>query len=261
MKFWQIDSFTNKQFQGNPASIFVCKKEPSELEMQNIAMEMNQAETAFVTIGAEISIRFFTPKLEVDLCGHATLGAAHILWKYGFIQSESITFQSKSGPLIATKSLEGYTLDFPTEDAKNEPALISRVSDTLGLEVEYVGSIGTYYIATLPRDQLIYDFTPDFHNLSKVAKGGLILTAKDSSKKYDYICRCFFPNEGIPEDSVTGFAQGYLAPYWSEIFKKNKLKAYQASKRGGELFLEMKGKRVLISGNVVTVFEGKMLNI
>lgn len=259
MKFWQVDAFTENPFSGNPAAVVVLKEDISDELKQKIAMEMNLSESAFVVISKnETEIRWFTPNAEVNLCGHATLAAAHVLWSEGLLQNENITFKSKSGPLGVSKNDSGYTLDFPKQPPIEKIEYTDLVSAILGVRPTYIGSNEEDCVAVIDDADLLKNITPDFEKIKQLPERGFLLTAKDSSGEYDYLYRGFFPKLDIPEDPVTGSANTLLAPYWSEKLDKTSLNAYQASARGGELSLEVIDKRVLISGNAVTVITGEI---
>jgi len=257
MKIWQVDSFTTKIFGGNPAGVMILQKDIADDLKQKIAMEMNLSETAFVCLGGETpKIQWFTPNSEVNLCGHATLAAGHILWSEGFIQTDKINFTSRSGVLRVHKQAEGYTLDFPTQPAVDKPDYTNLATEILGITPTYIGSNEEDFMAVVDDDQFLKSYQPNFDKMMQLPeRRGFLLTAKDKSGEYDFIYRGFFPKLDVPEDPVTGSANTMLVPYWSKQLGKNKLRAYQSSKRGGELLLEMIGDRVMITGNAVTVFE------
>jgi PhzF family phenazine biosynthesis protein len=258
MKFWQVDAFTSELFSGNPAAVFICRKEPSDAFMVKIAREMNLSETAFVIRGDEWKIRWFTPNLEVNLCGHATLSAAHILWQENRIDSDKIVFQSRSGPLSVLKGETGYTLDFPLQPPVEKKEYAEQLTELLGIAPEYIGSNGEDCMAVVLDDAIVHSFTPDYSKISAVPERGFLLTAVDRSGEFDYIYRGFFPKLDVPEDPVTGSANTCLAAYFAKKLGKHKLRARQISERGGNLTLEVRADRVLITGNAVTVFEGMM---
>lgn len=260
MKFWQVDSFTEELFRGNPAAVFVFEEEPSVSLMMNIAKEMNLSETAFVIMGQQMKIRWFTPGTEVDLCGHATLAAAHILWQEEIMADERISFQSRSGPLGVTRAEKGYTLDFPLQPPTNQPELEALVMEIVGVPPHYVGSNGEDCMAVVD-DEVVRSYVPNFEKMHALKERGFLLTAEDMSGEYDYIYRAFFPKLEVPEDPVTGSANTCLAAYWADRLSKQQLKAAQLSERGGHLGLDVQGDRVLITGEAVTVFEGVMANL
>lgn len=260
MKFWQVDAFTDKPFTGNPAAVFILKEDFSDELKQKIAREMNLSETAFVTWGTQTSeIRWFTPNAEVNLCGHATLAAAHILWTQGFFAGEQLSFQSKSGPLSVMKKADAYyTLDFPTQPAEAKPDYESLIQEIIGQKPIYVGSNGEDCMAVVDRSEFVRQVCPNLEKIKELPERGFLLTAQDSQGEFDYIYKAFFPKLDVPEDPVTGSANTALAPYWAHVLKKNKLRAYQASQRGGELLLEIIPQRVLITGQAITIFEGNL---
>lgn len=257
MKFWQVDAFTDKIFSGNPAAVFIFDQEPQFDLMMRIAREMNLSETAFVIMGSEMKIRWFTPSAEVNLCGHATLAAAHILWQESLILEEAVVFQSRSGPLTVTRAEKGYTLDFPLQAPVNKPEYKSQVTEILGQVPVYIGSNGEDCMAVVD-DSVVRGGSPDLDKIRALPERGFLLTARDTSGQFDYIYRGFFPKLDVPEDPVTGSANTCLAPYWAKRLNKTKLSARQLSERGGELALETSEARVLITGQAVTVFEGRM---
>ena len=257
MKFWQVDAFTTEIFQGNPAGVFIFEEEPSADLMQNIAMEMNLSETAFVIKNPDLTIRWFTPKAEVNLCGHATLSSAHILWENEIIQEQIIQFQSKSGHISVRRNNKGYTLDFPLQPPKEVLKDTRLINELVGFNTEYIGSNTEDCMVVVSDASFIYSFSPDFDKICSLDERGFLLTAQDPSGKFDYIYRGFFPKLNVPEDPVTGSANTCLAAYWAKKLNKNILKARQVSERGGSLDIEVSGNRVFISGKAVTVIEGE----
>lgn len=259
MKIWQVDSFSDKPFKGNPAAVMILEKDISDKLKQDIAMEMNLSETAFVVINnGKSEIRWFTPGAEVDLCGHATLAAAHILWTEGFISENEIRLDSKSGALTVSKNSIGYTLDFPLQPSIEKPENANQVSAILGMTPKYVGANQFICVAELEEAKQVRDATPDLEKVEKLQEFGLAITAKSDDTAYDYIYRTFFPKLSVPEDPVTGAANTALAPYWSKQLGKETLSAYQASARGGTLTLEVLNERVLISGKAKTILSGNL---
>lgn len=258
MNFWQVDAFTNEIFSGNPAAVFIFDQEPSVNLMIKIAREMNLSETAFVIREADLKIRWFTPNTEVNLCGHATLSAAHILWQEGFVDNNKIVFQSKSGLLTVTKNRNGCTLDFPLQPPSEKKEYLDQITLILRLAPDFIGSNGEDCMAVVSDDKIVRTFSPDYQKICELTERGFLLTAKDKSGEYDYIYRAFFPKLDVPEDPVTGSANTCLAAYWSKRLNKQKLKAYQLSERGGTLDVEILQDRVLITGEAVTVFKGVM---
>jgi PhzF family phenazine biosynthesis protein len=253
MKFWQVDAFTKEFFKGNPAAVFILENSLSPELMQQLAMEMNLSETVFVETATK-SIRWFTPKAEVDLCGHATLAAAHIMFSENFCFSNKIELNSRSGALSVTKLDKGYELDFPSQPSKENPQIFSELSDIMQQEILYCGTNCENHMAILKDAKSVRALMPDMAKIKALCPHGLLVAAADESGEYDYIYRTFFPSVGIDEDPVTGSANTCLAPYFANKLKKSHLRAFQASSRGGELLLNVCNERILISGSAVTIF-------
>lgn len=258
MKIYQVDAFTEKPFMGNPAAVCILKNYPTEKWMQDVAGEMNLAETAFlVPMNDGYSLRWFTPNSEVDLCGHATLASAHILWERGYIRpDQEAKFYTKSGLLTAIIHEDWVQLNFPAtlEEKIEGPAELTEALDIVPV---YIGKNVFDYLIEVESEEIVRTISPDFTKLMKVPMRGVIVTAK--SAEYDFISRFFAPEVGIFEDPVTGSAHCCLGPYWKKRLKKDKFIAYQASERGGVLKVQVLGERVLISGKAVTVLEGDLL--
>lgn len=263
LKFWQVDSFAQEPFKGNPAAVFVLDKELDDQLMQNIAVEMNLSETAFILLRDRRNplLRWFTPMFEIDLCGHATLASAHIYLSEICPGLKEVTFDTKFvGALRVEKKQSRYTMNFPSRpgekiDIQDIPA---SVLAGLGIDSKPIEAYKSRDLMLVYEDdQTIHDIKPDFSALAKY-DDFIIVTAKSSDKKYDFISRFFCADDGIAEDPVTGSAHCTLTPYWSQKIGKEKLLAYQASKRGGELDLEISGDRVLISGHALTIIDGNM---
>lgn len=256
MKLYQVDAFTSELFKGNPAGVCILDKNISEEIMQNIAMEMNLSETAFLLKKDEgYILRWFTPEEEVDLCGHATLASAHILWEEDYLDKDKeAIFYTKSGVLKAFKNDEYITLDFPLEKA-NEITPPEELVKAFNIPFLFVGKNRMDYLIEIQDEEILKKLKPDFELLEKVEARGIIITSRSSKTEFDFISRFFAPRVGIKEDPVTGSAHSCLGPYWSEKLKKNQLMAYQASKRGGELNLHLVGDRIYISGKAITFFK------
>jgi PhzF family phenazine biosynthesis protein len=264
MKLYQVDSFTGQMFRGNPAGVCMMTQDMPEETMRNIATEMNLSETAFVRQeGPEHNLRWFTPTQEVALCGHATLAAAHVMFDEMGFKGMEIRFRTKSGLLIARKAAGGITLDFPAGNP--EPAeLPQAIFQSLGISREDIRATlfckaRNKFLVHLRDPALVPRITPDFgkmleHRPTELI--GVIITA--SSKTHDFQSRFFAPWVGVNEDPVTGSSHTVLAPYWSKILGKTEMTAYQASKRGGEMTVELKGDRVFITGKAVTVFRAEL---
>jgi len=250
---YQVDAFTDKIFGGNPAA--VCPLEawlPAPI-MQSIAAENNLAETAFlVRKGDHFDIRWFTPVVEVDLCGHATLASAHVIFHHLGYPEPDISFQSKSGELRAARKGPLIYLDFPAVVPLPVPTPDALIKG-LGKKPKEVFK-GRDYLAVFGDEADVVSIEPDFSELGKLDCLGIIATAKGAS--CDFVSRFFAPRAGIPEDPVTGSAHTLLIPFWARRLEKNVLRAVQVSKRKGELFCEFLGERVLIGGRAVTFLQG-----
>jgi PhzF family phenazine biosynthesis protein len=259
INLYQVDAFANTQFKGNPAAICLLDEELSTDLMQKIAEENNLSETAFLKKrGTEFDLRWFTPTVEVDLCGHATLASAHILWEQGMLKAdETAAFHTRSGVLTATKQGDWIELDFPAsfEEPYSLPEEISKA-----LNVDPIDAVfsQTRIIVELSTPEEVRSCKPDFKVL-KDHEMVVITSRGESSSPYDFVSRTFGPSHGIDEDPVTGSSHCCLTPYWSKRLGKNELFAYQASERGGEVKVKLVGNRVLFSGQAVTVIEGKFL--
>ncbi|MBI5154362.1 PhzF family phenazine biosynthesis protein [Candidatus Poribacteria bacterium] len=261
--FHQVDAFTNKPFSGNPAAVCVLEAERPAAWMQNVAMEMNLAETAFPRRleDGRYELRWFTPACEVDLCGHATLASAHILWETGAVaRSERIRFHSpRSGRLEARLEEDWIVLDFPSLPA--EPSGEGRaVLEALGAEGIAAGVGGKNWLVRFGSEREVRALTPDFRALGRMGHLGVIATARaESGKSYDFMSRFFAPSAGIDEDPVTGSAHCTLTPYWARELGKDRMTAFQASRRGGTVRVHMNVDRVEIAGQAVTTMRGELL--
>ena len=256
---YQVDAFTDKIFGGNPAAVLPLDTWPDDTVLLNIAMENNLSETAFfVPNDAGYHLRWLTPGGEVDLCGHATLASAFILFEELGHEGEIITFESASGPLYVHKKSAGYMLDFPVwkrEKIETPPG----VAAAIGIEpLEYYK--GPDDVAVLPSPADVRNLAPDFGLLAKceTARGVLATAQGDIDGDYDFISRAFFPRLSVNEDPVTGSAHCILAPYWGERLGKTTLKAHQASARGGDLLCRLNGDRVEITGQAALYMRGEI---
>ncbi len=255
-----IDAFTSKAFSGNPAAVCLLHATLTEQEMQSIAMEMNLSETAFVRGTPEhgvFSLRWFTPTVEIDLCGHATLASAYWMIESGWAADLAmIRFQTRSGEL-RVKNREGrLTMDFPLIPTffDTHPRFSSEL---FGNKILHAAQLKNNWIFELESEQAVREFIPDFGEIAENSELGFIVTAQGAGE-YDMVSRFFGPNVGVPEDPVTGFAHCALVDYWNQKTGKTQFKAFQASQRGGELLLEKHDDRVLISGNAVKVLVGTL---
>ncbi len=259
MKIYQVDAFANQPFSGNPAAVCLLKQPLDDHVMQQIASEMNLSETAFLLEHSSgYNLRWFTPALEVDLCGHATLASAHILWESGLMDTtQTAQFHTRSGLLEAVKTSQGIELNFPSQPPREVDAPEILVN-SLKITPEYCGYNGTDYLLVVAHDDVVHALSPDYQSMRKVGMRGVIVTAQSTKGHYDFVSRFFAPGAGIDEDPVTGSAHCCLGPYWSEQLQKTEMKALQASPRGGEVHVCMQGDRVLLTGNAVTVMEGEL---
>lgn len=250
MKQYIVDAFTDELFSGNPAAVCVLDKWLPDEIMQQIAAENNLAETAFLTpVTDGFHIRWFTPAVEVDLCGHATLASAHVLFNHESYSSSEIVFDSRSGKLVVSKNTS-LTLDFPVDKFERVHNVPNDLTEALSLADSEVYKGKTDYMAVLSSQNEIEQLQPDLRSLAKLNARGVIVTAPGDT--VDFVSRFFAPQSGIDEDPVTGSAHTTLTPYWANKLGKKKMSCLQLSARGGKLFCELAGDRVKISGNAVT---------
>ncbi|MGH7495147.1 MAG: PhzF family phenazine biosynthesis protein [bacterium] len=256
----QVDAFTNKPFAGNPAAVCVLPAPREEEWMQAVASEMNLSETAFLhKEGEGYRLRWFTPILEIDLCGHATLASAHVLWERGSKpENEMIRFFTRSGELRAAKQGEWIELDFPAEPEEPIKAPVNLV-EALGVKPLYVGKNRFDYLVEVDSEKTLRRLQPNFMALEKVHTRGVIVTSRSHSPEYDFVSRFFAPAAGIKEDPATGSAHCCLGPFWGKRFGKQELIGYQASARGGMVRVRLGEKRVYLGGQAVTVLRGELL--
>lgn len=254
-RIFQVDSFTDKPFGGNPAGVCVMDAPADEAWMQNIAMEMNLSETAFLyPLEEGYNLRWFTPTVEVDLCGHATLATAHILWSEDYLsQDQQARFSTKSGLLTADRNGDLIELNFPASPPTQvEPP--DGLLDALGIEeVLYVGKTSVKFLIEVPSEDIVRNLKPDFPGLLAQEPGSAIVTSMASTEGFDFVSRFFAPQMGINEDPVTGAAHCVLGPYWMRKLGRDSFKAYQASARGGVVHVRVDGERIVLGGQAVTV--------
>jgi PhzF family phenazine biosynthesis protein len=253
---YQVDAFTKKIFGGNPAAVCPLKSWLPEKTLQAIAAENNLSETAFfVRTNGTFAIRWFTPLVEIDLCGHATLASAHVIFEHLGLKAKEVVFRSrKSGRLRTLKKGNRLYLDFPAQEAIPVEAPAALVNG-LGRKPREVFK-GRDYMALFDEEADVAGLEPDFTELVKLDAVGIIATARGGT--IDFVSRFFAPQVGVPEDPVTGSSHTQLIPFWAHRLKKRRLHAYQVSKRGGELFCEHHGDRVLIGGRAVTFMTGSI---
>ena len=254
-----IDAFTAAPFAGNPAAVCWLDAPRPAAWMQQVARELRLSETAFVTPANDgFALRWFTPLVEVRLCGHATLASAHALWDMGRLPPDApARFHTRSGLLTATRRAGWIELDFPARPptpAEPPAGLLA----ALGVEPVYVGRNADDYLVVVPTEAAVRALAPDLPRLRALPVRGVIVTAPASTPPYDFVSRFFAPAVGIDEDPVTGSAHCCLAPFWAERLGRNPLRAYQASARGGTLVVEWRGARVALRGQAVTVLRGEL---
>ena len=256
LKIYQVDAFTHQRFGGNPAAVVPLQEWLPDEVLQNIAVENNLSETAFfIQNNGHFDLRWFTPATEVQLCGHATLATAHVLWDEMGFDKEEITFQSLSGKLGVGKSGGFYTLDFPTDNL-TAADLPKAIREGLGATVLETFKGREDYLVLLGSQEEVEQLQPDFKTLAQLKARGVIATAK--GRGVDFVSRCFFPYFGIDEDPVTGSAHTTLAPFWAKKLGKDQMTAKQISKREGFLKIKLNGERTHISGQAVTYMKGEI---
>ncbi|HUR27992.1 MAG TPA: PhzF family phenazine biosynthesis protein [Planctomycetota bacterium] len=258
LPYFVVDAFAERPFEGNPAAVYVLTSPLDAKTMQLVAREMNLSETAFVSPrGAGFDLRWFTPAVEVDLCGHATLASAHVLWNHGNgMTSATLKFFTRSGELCAQRDGEWIVLDFPSTPA-TEVAAPGEIVHGLGCVPRWVGQSKFDYLCELESEDQVRSLTPDMAVLAKLETRGVMVTAR-ASGAFDFVSRFFAPGAGIPEDPVTGSAHCTLGPHWAEKLRKNDLLAWQASARGGLVRVGVRGERTLLGGRAITVAEGRL---
>lgn len=259
-KFTQVDAFTDKPFAGNPAAVCILPGAREEAWMQNVAREMNLSETAFLVPQADgYNLRWFTPEVEVALCGHATLASSHVLWEEGHLKSnEQARFHTQSGLLTARRHGDWIEMDFPAvvEQAAAAPEGLLKA---LGAEATYVGKNKFDYLVEVASEDAVRGLSPDMTALRKIPARGIMVTARASSGGFDFVSRFFAPGSAVDEDPVTGSAHCCLCPYWSKKLGKTEMTAYQASARGGVVRVKLAGDRVKLGGQAVTVLRGELI--
>ena len=258
-EIFQVDAFTDKPFAGNPAAVCILPEPADERWMQQVANEMNLSETAFLVEQDDgYQLRWFTPQVEVELCGHATLASAHILWEQGALAPDSpARFHTRSGLLSAVRKEGWIEMDFPAE-IETQAEFPEDSIKAFGVPARYVGKNRFDFILEFESAETIRKMTPDFSLLSQVSSRGFIATSASDSDQYDFISRFFAPAAGINEDPVTGSAHCCLGPYWAEKLGKNELTGYQASKRGGVVKVRVGDERVYLSGQAITVMRATL---
>lgn len=267
IRLWGVDAFASEAFQGNPAAVCVLDRPADSAWMQRVAAEMNLSETAFVWgpipgAGAGSGrwrLRWFTPTIEVALCGHATLASAHVLWESGLVSTaDPIGFQTeRSGELRCVREGDDIAMDFPACPARATTPP-DGLAAALGSVPVWVGRTEYDYLCELPDASAVRALRPDLRALAEIEARGIIVTASAGEAGYDFVSRFFAPAVGVPEDPVTGSAHCALAPYWSARLVRSTLTGWQASARGGEVRVRWEGDRVWLGGRAVTVWEGRL---
>lgn len=259
----QVDAFTNQPFAGNPAAVCVLPEPQSDDWMQRVALEMNLSETAFLVPQADgFSLRWFTPAVEVDLCGHATLASAHVLWSEGHLPPDrEARFHTRSGLLTAQKQDDWIELNFPAKpmQAVAPPAELLKALAIEPSAEQRARSNEFDYLLEVESEQAVRQLQPDFTRLAALPIHGVIVTSRSTGSDFDFVSRYFAPGVGINEDPVTGYAHCCLAPHWQERLGKSEFLAHQASARGGILKVRLAGDRVFLSGQAVTVLRGELV--
>jgi PhzF family phenazine biosynthesis protein len=260
LRITQVDAFTDTPFAGNPAAVCLLSAPRDEGWMQSVAREMNLSETAFLIAQADgYALRWFTPAVEVALCGHATLASAHVLWEDGHLPpGRQARFHTKSGLLTGDRAGEWIELDFPAK--REEPAPTpAGLAEALGVAPKYVGRNQFDYLVEVDGEASVRGLKPDHRALAALPVRGVIVTAHADSPGYDFVSRFFAPGSGVAEDPVTGSAHCALGPFWQSRLGKSELVAYQASPRGGVVRVRVAGERVKLGGKAVTVLRGELL--
>ena len=259
-RYFIVDAFTNQPFKGNPAAVVLLGKLCEDEALRNVAMEMNLSETAFLLpnpIGYDL--RWFTPKVEVDLCGHATLAASLVLAQIGQLSNgDEVKFATRSGILRASCNGSTIELDFPLQqETMTQPP--SGLLESLNVSAGYVGKNQFDYLVEVESESVLRGITPDFKQLAGISCRGVIVTAQSADPQFDFASRFFAPAVGIDEDPVTGSAHCCLADFWRKRLGRAKLIGHQVSPRGGVVHVEVRGERVLLGGEGVIVAEGELL--
>lgn len=259
-KIVQVDAFTDRPFAGNPAAVCVMPGPREVRWMQNVALEMNLSETAFLHLVDEsYSLRWFTPTVEVDLCGHATLATAHVLWEEGYLPPDApARFQTRSGPLVARRDGNWIELDFPAKAIGPTTGPVDELSRALNVPVRSAAFNEFDCLAEVESEEAVRSLAPDIARLAAIPVRGVIVTARASTAGFDFVSRFFAPRVGIDEDPVCGSAHCALAPYWGDRLGKSELVGYQASPRGGVVRVRVSGSRVYLGGQAVIVLRGEL---
>lgn len=255
---FRVDAFTDRPFAGNPAAVCVLPAWKEDGWLQAVAQEMNLSETAFLVKQPDhFDLRWFTPKVEVDLCGHATLASAHVLWQQGWADGDEVRFSTRSGVLKAVRQGDDIELNFPLKPetaAEAPPGLL----EALGVSAKYVGKSQFDYLVELESETVLRRMSPDFKSLAALPVRGIIVTSRSADLRFDFVSRFFAPAAGIDEDPVTGSAHCCLGDFWSKRLGKTEFVAFQASARGGVVKVRVTRDRAFLGGTAVTVARGEL---
>jgi PhzF family phenazine biosynthesis protein len=257
IRCFQVDAFADRPFTGNPAAVCLLEREMDAAWMQSVAAEMNLSETAFVRRMEDgFELRWFTPKVEVDLCGHATLASAHVLWSEDIVTGgEPIRFHTRSGVLTCAQAPGCIELDFPATAPKTiDPP--KGLLDALGIAKASVGKAKFDFLVFVDSEQILRSLAPDFRKLVELKTRGVIVTSRSDDARFDFVSRFFAPAAGVNEDPVTGSAHCCLGPFWAQRLGKNDLVGFQASARGGIVRVRVTSERVILGGRAVTIWRG-----
>jgi PhzF family phenazine biosynthesis protein len=257
---FHVDAFTDVPFAGNQAAVCLLREYPDDKWLQLVARDMNLSETAFlVPNGVDYHLRWFTPQVEVDLCGHATLASAHVLWEIAVSAAErAIRFHTRSGVLEATRSGGIIELNFPSTPPQSV-APPDGLATALGITPSYVGRSRFDHLLEVDSEKTVRSLKPDFNRLRQVSTRGVIVTSRADDARVDFVSRFFAPAVGVDEDPVTGSAHCCLGPYWQAKLGKDDLVGYQASERGGTVRVRVRGERTFLGGQAVTIARGELV--
>lgn len=259
---FQVDAFSEAPFKGNPAGVCLLQEPADPAWMQNVATEMNLSETAFLVPGTDgFGLRWFTPKVEVKLCGHGTLASAHILWQEGILgPDKEARFHTKSGLLKAGRAGDWVELDFPARPIlPGLPDWAEALVGALGVKPAFIGLSAEDILVEVSSEEVVRGLRPDFGLLSALPVRAIAVTSRASTPGFDFVSRFFAPAVGVDEDPVTGSAHCVLTPYWAAKLGRASMSAFQASRRGGVIKVRLEGERVIIAGRAVTVLKGQLV--
>ena len=259
LPLFHVDAFTDRPFAGNPAAVCLLPVWKEDRWLQAVAREMNLSETAFLVKQPDhFDLRWFTPTVEVDLCGHATLASAHILWQQGQASGDEICFSTRSGILKAIRHGDDIELDFPVKPEEATAAPLGLL-EALGVSAKYVGKNQFDYLVEVESEAALRGIAPDFKRLAAVPVRGIIVTSKSADPRFDFVSRFFAPASGVDEDPVTGSAHCCLGDFWRKRLNKSEFVAFQASARGGVVKVRVTKDRAMLGGRAVTVARAELL--